>query len=771
MTQKPLKLKVAESVQDDVNKGIVRIDNSLMHDIGVRPEDIVEIEGSKKTVAIVDRAYPGDIGLDIIRMDGIVRRNASTGIGEIVKVSKAEIKEAKKVVIAPTHKGFMIKASPGAFKSGLLGRAVLKGDIVTIGGHSRRRSALSQDPFEDIFRFMDEDFMGFGFRDLRFIVTDTIPKQAVKITAMTDVVFNPEAAESTEEQSLDISYEDIGGLMEEIKKIREMVELPLKHPEIFERLGIEAPKGVLLHGPPGTGKTLLAKAVANETNSHFIVINGPEIMSKFYGQSEQNLRKKFEEASKNAPSIVFIDEIDAIATKREEVHGEVERRVVAQLLSLMDGLKNRGKVVVIAATNTPNLLDPALRRPGRFDREIEIGVPGKRGRTDILKIHTRNMPLGKHQGKDKFSVLTEKEKDKMLSDLAKITHGFVGADVSMLSKEAAMIVLRRVLPDLKFEEDERIPNEILEKMLITKKDFIEALKVVRPSAMREVLVEVPSVKWNDIGGLHDIKQELIEAVEWPIKNPEAFKKLGVNPPKGILLYGAPGTGKTLLAKAVATESEANFILVNGPELLSKWVGESEKAVREVFKKARQTSPTIIFFDEIDSLAPKRGLGSDTNVTERVVNQLLTEIDGLEDLYDIVVIAATNRPDMVDPALLRPGRFDRMVLSPAPDQKARLEIFKVHCKNMPIRTDLKKLATQSEGYVGADIEAICREAAIYALRENMQAKIVTTSHFKEALKKVRPSVTPEIRKAYEDIRESFVSSRAKALKEDKPSYMG
>ena len=771
MAEKQTELKVAESVQDDVNKGIVRIDTSFMHEIGIRAGDFVEIEGGRKTVGIVERAYPGDIGLRIIRMDGIVRRNASTGIGEIVKVSKAEVKEAKKIVIAPAHKGLMVKASPEAFKSGLLGRAVVKGDVMTLGGTSRRRNTLSQSPFEDIFRFIDEDVMGFGFGDLKFVVVDTIPKQSVIITAMTEIDFNPEAAESTEEQSLDISYEDIGGLREEIKKIREMVELPLKHPEIFERLGIEAPKGVLLHGPPGTGKTLLAKAVANETNSHFIVINGPEIMSKFYGQSEQNLRKKFEEASKNAPSIVFIDEIDAIATKREEVHGEVERRVVAQLLSLMDGLKSRGKVVVIAATNTPNMLDPALRRPGRFDREIDIGVPDKTGRGDILKIHTRSMPLGKQQGKDKFSLLEEKEKEKMLSEIARITHGFVGADISMLSKEAAMIVLRRVLPDLKFEEDESIPKEILEKMLITKEDFLEALKMVRPSAMREVLVEVPSVKWNDIGGLRDIKQELVEAVEWPIKKPEAFKKLGVNPPKGILLYGAPGTGKTLLAKAVATESEANFILVNGPELLSKWVGESEKAVREVFKKARQTSPTIIFFDEIDSLAPKRGMGSDTNVTERVVNQLLTEIDGLEGLYDIVVIAATNRPDIVDPALLRPGRFDRMVLSPAPDQKARLEIFKVHSKGMPVKADLKRLAAQTDGYVGADIESVCREAAIYALRENFQAKTIKAAHFKEALKKVRPSVTPEIKKAYEDIRESFASSRANALKEDRLTYMG
>ncbi|MAG15488.1 ATPase [Candidatus Woesearchaeota archaeon] len=756
MAQKEIKLKVAEAVQDDVNKGIVRIDTSFMHEINVRPGDFVEIEGQRQTVGIADRAYPGDIGLNIIRMDGIVRRNSKTGIGEIVKVNKAEVKEAKKIIIAPARKGIMIRANPEVFKQGLLGRAVVKGDIVALGGTTRRRSTLSHSPFEDIFRMLDEDVMGFGFGDIKFVVVDSMPKNAVIVTDLTEVVFNPEALETVEEQRFDITYEDIGGLREEVSKIREMVELPLKHPEIFERLGIEAPKGVLLHGPPGTGKTLVAKAVANETNSHFIVINGPEIMSKFYGQSESNLRKKFEEASKNAPAIVFIDEIDAIATKREEVHGEVERRVVAQLLALMDGLKSRGKVVVIAATNVPNLLDPALRRPGRFDREIEISVPSKEGRLDILKIHTRNMPLGKNVN---------------LKEIAAVTHGFVGADVAMLAKEAAMVVLRRVLPDLKLDEEEPIPKEILEKMQITKKDFKEALKFVRPSAMREVLIEIPTVKWDDLGGLEGIRQELIEAVEWPIKNPESFKNLGVTPPKGLLLYGAPGTGKTLLAKAVATESEANFILVNGPELLSKWVGESEKAVREVFKKARQTSPTIIFFDEIDSLAPKRGTSTDTNVTERVVNQLLTEIDGLEDLYDIVVIAATNRPDMIDPGLLRPGRFDRMILTPIPSEKARAEIFKVHTKNMPIKADLAKLAKMTPGYVGADIEAVCREAAIFALRKNFNAKLVEETYFLQALKKVRPSVTKEVEQAYEQVRDTFTSARAKELKDEKPSYMG
>jgi len=806
MPEKELKLKVAEAIQDDVNKGIVRIDSSFLNEIGIRPGDIVGLEGERKTVAIADRAYPGDIGLNIVRMDGIIRKNSKTGIGEIIKLRKADVKEGKKVIIAPARKGIVIRASPEIFKQGLLGRALTKGDIVSLGGTRRRRSTMMESPFfEDVFSILDESAMGFGFGDIKFIVVDTVPKQPIIITEQTEVVFNPEAVEVKEELVPEVSYEDIGGLEEEVKKVREMVELPLKHPEIFERLGIEAPKGVLLHGAPGTGKTLLAKAVANETNSHFILINGPEIMSKYYGQSEENLRKKFEEAEKNAPSIIFIDEIDAIASKREEIRGEVERRVVAQLLAVMDGLKSRGKVVVIAATNVPNILDPALRRPGRFDREIEIGVPSKEGRLNILKIHTRNMPLGKKVN---------------LKELASITHGFVGADLSSLAKEAAMILLRRIFPDLKLQEEEPIPKDLLEKLRITQKDFKEALKVVRPSALREVFVEIPNVKWDDIGGLDDVKQELIEAVEWPLKFPDSFKRLGVKPPKGILLYGAPGTGKTLLAKAVANESQANFILVSGPALYSMWVGESEKAVREVFKKARQTSPCIIFFDEIDSLAPKRGVSGDSNVSERVVNQLLTEIDGLQGMQDVVIIGATNRPDIVDTALLRPGRFDRMILTNVPDEKTRLEIFKVHTEGMPLKGIGKKinnsenskkknnvtskmagteslneenlvkeskeekikingkreaflleLAKKTEGYVGSDIESVCREAAIFALRESIESKEVALKHFEKALDKVTPSVDKEIQKAYEEIRESLSAARAKEMQKEKPVYMG
>ncbi len=761
MAEKQIRLKVIETVQDDVNKGIVRISSNFMKEIDVRAGDVVQLEGERKTVAIADRAYPGDIGLNIIRMDGIIRRNAKTGIGELVKVSKADVKEAKKVVIAPARKGIVIKASPNTFKQGLLGRAVVKGDIISIGGTKRRRTTMSESPFfDDIFSMLEEEgfpsFGSFGFGDLKFIVAETNPKDAVIISESTEVTLNPEAIEVKEEAVPEVTYEDIGGLSEEIKHIREMVELPLKHPEIFEKLGIEPPKGVLLHGPPGTGKTLLAKAVANESNSHFTVINGPEIMSKFYGQSEENIRKIFEDAEKNAPSIIFIDEIDSIAPKREESRGEVERRVVAQLLALMDGLKSRGKVIVIAATNIPNSIDPALRRPGRFDREIVIGVPDKVGRLTVLKIHTRNMPM---------------DKDVNLEEIADVTYGFVGADLAALTKEAAMIVLRKVLPDIKLKEEQSLPKEVLEKLVIKHADFKEALKFVRPSAMREVLVEVPNVKWTDIGGLEKVKQSLKEAVEWPLKNPQSFKRMGIKPPKGILIYGAPGTGKTLLAKAVATESKSNFILVKGPELLSKWVGESEKAVREVFKKARQTAPTIIFFDEIDALAPKRGSNQGSHVTESVVNQILTEMDGLESLNDVVVLAATNRPDMIDSALLRPGRFDRLILTPIPDKKTREEIFNVHTKGMPLKdVDIKKLAEKSEGYAGSDIEALCREAAINALRKDPKANTITTKNFEEAFKEVGPSVSKEIEEMYKKAENSLKAAAAREM-EEKPKYFG
>ena len=763
--KKEIKLKVSEAIQDDVNKGIVRIDSGYMKQIGVREGHFVEIKGQKTTVGIVDRALPGDIGLPIIRMDGLIRRNSRSGIGEVVSVRKAEVQEAKKVTIAPAREGVIVSTNnPAIFKMGLMGRPLMNGDIISMGGTPRRVSPSGDWRSDMLNSLRSEEFVGgmFGLGDIKFVVLETSPKQGpVVITENTNIEYKQEGVEPKEEETtLEVSYEDVGGLEDEIKKIREMVELPLKHPELFQRLGIEPPKGVLLHGPPGTGKTLLAKAVANETNSNFYVINGPEIMSKFYGESEANLRKIFDEAEKNSPSIIFFDELDAIATKREESKGEVERRVVAQLLALMDGLKSRGKVVVIAATNIPNSLDPALRRPGRFDRELVIGVPQMEGRLNILKIHTRNMPLSK---------------DVNLKNIAEVTHGFVGADLSSLAKEAAMNVLRKVLPDLKMKEEEEISEEFLEKLKITMNDFKEALKVVRPSALREVFIETPNITWNDVGGLEEVKQELIEAVEWPLKHKEAFKNLGVKPPKGVLLYGPPGTGKTLLAKAVAKEAESNFISIKGPELLSKWVGESEKAVREVFKKARQASPSIIFFDEIDSIAPRRGGNTDDNnkSAERVVNQLLTEMDGMQEMADIVIIAATNRPDILDTALLRPGRFDRILLVGAPEKKAREEVFKVHTKGMPLSSDvdLKKLVEKTEGYVGADVESVCREAAMLALRKDLKAKEIPMEFFEEALKKVRPSVTKEIEEAYENLQAQFRSAAGKQLKEEKPSYYG
>ncbi|MEM2027964.1 MAG: CDC48 family AAA ATPase, partial [Candidatus Bathyarchaeia archaeon] len=538
-----------------------------------------------------------------------------------------------------------------------------------------------------------------------------------------------------------VTYEDIGGLKEQIQRIREMVELPLRHPEIFQRLGIDPPKGVLLHGPPGCGKTLLAKAVANESDAYFISINGPEIMNKFYGESEARLREIFQQAQQNAPSIIFIDEIDAIAPKREEVTGEVERRVVAQLLALMDGLSERGNVIVIGATNRPNAIDPALRRPGRFDREIEIGIPDKQGRYEILVIHTRGMPLSE---------------DVDLKRLAEITHGFTGADLAALCREAAMKALRRYLPEIDLEQ-ERVPAEVLEKMEVKMEDFLNAFKEITPTALREVAIEVPTVHWDDIGDLEDVKQELKEAVEWPIKNPEMFKRMGIKPPKGILLFGPPGCGKTLLAKAVATESEANFISIKGPEVLSKWVGESERAIREVFRKARMSAPAVIFFDEIDSLVPRRGLGyGDSGVTERVISQLLTEIDGISTLEDVVVLAATNRPDLIDPAILRPGRFDRLVYVPSPNDEGRLAILKIHTKDMPLSkdVDLKVLASMTKGYSGADIEALCREAALIALRRDTNAKEVTMSDFQEAMKRVGPSITPDMENWYKSWSQQF-----------------
>jgi len=613
-------------------------------------------------------------------------------------VKKAVIKEAKKIVLAPNQQ---MRYAPGFeqfVKKNLVGKPLSKGDILSV------------------------NVFGTSFP---FAVAQTIPTGLVLVGADTVLELRAEPVKELGKIAT-ISYEDIGGLKDEVQKIREMIELPMRHPELFERLGIEPPKGVLIYGAPGTGKTLLAKAVANESEAHFITIAGPEIVSKFVGEAEEKLRNIFQEAEEHAPSIVFIDEIDSIAPKREEVMGEVEKRIVSQLLALMDGLRSRGQVVVIAATNRPNAIDPALRRPGRFDREIEIGVPDKKGRKEILQIHTRGMPLAD---------------DVNLDELASITHGFVGADMQSLTREAAMRALRRVLPSINMEEKE-IPQKILEELKVLKQDFMNALREIQPSALREVYIEVPNVRWEQIGGLEEVKRELKEAVDLPLKRPESFTRLGIRPVRGILLYGPPGTGKTLLAKAVATESEANFIAIRGPELLSKWVGESEKGVREVFRKARAAAPTIVFFDEIDALAPSRGGEIDgSHVTERVVNTLLAEMDGLQNLKEVVVIAASNRPELLDPALLRPGRFDKLVEVPAPDEVTRLSILKVHTAKMPLTkdVDLKFLAKKTDGYSGADLEALCREAGMCALRERQDAKEVTKTHFDKALQAIRPTL--------------------------------
>lgn len=762
--KKGVKLRVAEALQDDAYRGIARIDFEVMKELGIRRGDVILIKGGRETVAIADKAYPADVGEGIIRIDGIIRKNSRTGVGENIIVNKCDVREAKKITIAPAQKGIRVQ---GDLKPGLLGRAIVKGDILVLGGVQRRRDAMNDDfgDMSDIFGNLNEIFGGMGFGNLggmqqiRFVVTNVSPNTAGIITENTEVILSSKAIEVSEDHVPEVTYEDIGGLTEEVKKIREMVEVPLKHPEIFEKLGVEPPKGVLLHGPPGTGKTLLAKAVANESEANFILLNGPEVMSKFYGESEKKIRDIFEEAEKNSPSIIFIDEIDAIAPKREDVGGEVERRVVSQLLTMMDGLQARGKVVVIGATNRPNSIDPALRRPGRFDRELELRAPDKKGRLQILKIHTRGMPLTKDVNLDKIS---------------SVTHGFVGADLESLAKESAMVVLRRLLPKLELKDEEEIPEDILKELRVTKKDFDEALKVVRPSAMREVLVETPNIGWNDVGGLDKVKQELKEAVEWPLKYPEAFKRMGINPPRGILLYGPPGTGKTLLAKAVAKESEANFIQIKGPSLLSMWVGKSEEGIRKVFERARQVSPCIVFFDEIDALAGKRGLEQGTKVTERVLNQLLAEMDGIEDLSNVIVVGATNRPDMLDAALLRPGRFDRILLVGSPTEDGREKIFNIHTKDkkMPLakNVNIKEIIKKTEGYVGADIESLVREAAMLALREDIENKEVSMKHFEEAMKKVGASVTKADLDKYRRIETEYLRSAKAALESPSP-YVG
>jgi len=718
-----VKLRVAEAPARDVGRSIARLDSESMRKINATTGDIIEIVGKKVTAATVWPAYPQDEGRGLIRIDAITRKNAGVGIGDYVTVRRANVKKASRIVFAPIeHIRYLLPED--YIKNVLLGRPISRGDIIQIPT---------------------------VYEAITLVATSVSPTGIVVVDKNTNIVVRAEPAKEAELAVPEVTYDDIGDLKEELQKVREMVELPLRYPELFRHLGIEPPKGVLLYGPPGTGKTLIAKAVANEAGAHFIAINGPEIMSKFYGESERRLREAFEEAEKNAPSIIFIDELDAIAPKREEVAGEVERRVVAQLLTLMDGLKARGQVIVIGATNRPDAIDPALRRPGRFDREIEIGIPDRDGRKEILQVHTRNMPLAE---------------DVDLDELADITYGYVGADLAALCKEAAMRALRRVLPELDLEKGE-IPPEVFEKLKVTRADFMDAFKSITPTALREVMVQIPNVHWDDIGDLDQVKQQLKEMVEWPLKHPEMFSRMGIEPPKGILLFGPPGCGKTLLAKAVATESEANFIAVRGPEVLSKWVGESEKAIRKVFQKARQAAPCIIFFDEIDSIAPRRGMyGGESGVTERLVNQLLAEMDGIEKLKNVVVIAATNRPDILDPALLRPGRFDRIVYVPPPNKKGRLEIFKVHTKNMPLGddVDLEKLAEMTEGYTGADIEAVCREAALNALREDPKAENVHMKHFEKALETISPSISSEDAELYDKLVKVLRKSRAKISKD-------
>jgi len=700
-------LKVGDARQRDVGRGIARIDQRTMQRLGISAGDVVEIVGKRTTAAIAWPAYTEDQDRGIIRIDGFTRKNAGVAINEYVIVRPGKVKDATSVVLAPIDMRLNVDDDFTNFvKNRLMERTLVEGDTTLV--------------------------MMLG-QAIPFTVTKTRPHGIVRITYETSLqILNEPAPEAKGVPRT--TYEDIGGLHEEIQRIREMVELPLRHPELFQRLGIEPPKGVLLHGPPGCGKTLLARAVANESEANFFSINGPEIMSKFYGESEARLREMFQQAQQNAPSIIFIDELDAIAPKREEVTGEVERRVVAQLLALMDGLAGRGNVIVIGATNRPGALDPALRRPGRFDREIEIGVPDKQARHEILQIHTRGMPLAQ---------------DVNLKKLTEMTHGYTGADLAALARETAMKALRRYLPEINLEE-ERIPPSVLDKMEVRMEDFINAFKEITPTAMREVYIEVPTVHWQDIGGLEEVKQELKEAVEWPLKNPEVFKRVGIRPPKGILLFGPPGCGKTLLARAVATESEANFITIKGPEVFSKWVGESEKAIREVFRKARMAAPSVVFFDEFDSLVPRRGMGyADSGVTERVISQLLTEMDGIMTLEDVVIIAASNRPDIVDPAVLRPGRFDRLIYVPEPDGAARLEIFKLYTKDMPLAkdVDLSHLAGITKNYSGADIDALCREAAMNALRKDINTKEVALIDFQKAMEKIGPSILPDMETWY------------------------
>ncbi|MDD2439046.1 MAG: CDC48 family AAA ATPase [Methanosarcinaceae archaeon] len=766
-----IQLKVEKAYPIDLGRGIIRLDPSTLLNLQLSPGDIVEITGKKKTTAKVWRADRQDWEMGIVRIDNFIRKNAGVSIGERVAIKKVETPVADKIILA-LPEGMKEGGGPELhfgehateiIKRHLLKRPVYKGDIIPI--------------INTIAQPMKES-MTTG-QVIPLIAVETVPANAiVLITDTTQVELRKKPIQGYETVARGVTYEDIGGLGEEIIRVREIIELPMKHPELFRHLNIEPPKGVILYGPPGTGKTLIAKAVANECGASFHYIAGPEIVGKFYGESEERLRKIFEEATQEAPSVIFIDEVDSIAPKRENVTGEVERRVVAQLLTLMDGMEERGQVVVIAATNRLDAIDPALRRPGRFDREINIGVPDTKDRYEILQIHTRGMPLEKEKETVVISEAVETESkegqklkvDNFMMELAEKTQGFVGADLLALVQEASMLCLRENIPDLNLEE-ETIAPERLEKIVVSRKNFEDALMEIEPSALREIFVELPTVRWEDVGGLEAAKEAIIESVEWPIKNPQKFLKLGIKAPKGILLFGPPGTGKTLIAQAVARECNANFISIKGPEIFSKWLGESEKAIRETFKKARQVAPCVVFFDEVDSIAAMQGGEStDSRTSERVLNQLLTEMDGLESLKDVVVIAATNRPNTLDPAIVRPGRFDRLVYVGAPSRKGRINIFKIHTKSIPLAEDveLEKLADETEGYVGADIEAVCREAVMIALRENFEIEEIEMKYFRQALKKVKPTINEQIAQFYEKIEEQFKGGQRPA---DTSAYIG